>query len=304
MRRRLRSWFRSNRRHLPWREEPRDPYIVLVAEMMLQQTQVWRVEPILPRFIEQFPSTEALARASQAEVIVAWRGLGYNRRAVQLHRCAQEIVCRHGGSIPSDQQVLRSLPGIGAYTAGAICAFAFGQDVAVVDVNIQRVLSRFVEPQPTEADMLPRRRVQVLADFLLPRGGGIWWNEALMDLGSLLCRPRLPHCAECPLEPRCASAGRMAPAKPLQKIEPVYRGIPRRLWRGRLIELLRHRSPRLISDCASALFSNPTDTDLGWLHTLLQHLHRDGLICLTDSGMVALSGDALAPTPTAPAAGN
>ncbi len=302
MHRRLRSWFRYNRRHFPWRQEPRDPYIVLVAEMMLQQTQVWRVEPVLLRFVEQFPSIEALARASQAAVIVAWRGLGYNRRAVQLHRCAQEIIYHHGGSIPSDQQVLRSFPGIGAYTAGAICAFAFGQDVAVVDVNVQRVLSRFIEPQVSEADMLPRRRVQALADFLLPRGGGIWWNEALMDLGSLLCRPRQPQCTECPLEPRCASAGRMAPATPVQKIEPVYRGIPRRLWRGRLIELLRQRSPRPISDCASALFSNPTDTDLGWLHTLLDQLHRDGLICLSSGDVVALAGDAPAPMPTA--AGN
>ncbi|GIV55080.1 MAG: (Fe-S)-cluster assembly protein [Candidatus Kapaibacterium sp.] len=287
--RRLRAWFDTNRRDLPWRREPRDPYHVLVAEVMLQQTQVWRVEPVFERFVAQFPTLEALARAPQAAVIIAWQGLGYNRRAVNLLRCATLIVERYGGFMPDDPQTLRTLPGIGDYTASAVCAFAFGKDIAVVDVNVHRVLSRVWVPQATEADLLPRQQVQALARSLLPRGGGRWWNEALMDLGSLLCRRRQPRCTDCPLRVRCASAGTMAPPPQQRRTEPTYRGIPRRLWRGRLIAILRQQSPRLVADCADALFATPTAGDQRWLHALLRQLARDGLVVVTGE-TVALPG--------------
>jgi A/G-specific adenine glycosylase len=263
---------------------------VLVAEVMLQQTQVWRIERALPQFLERFPTVAALAAAVPAEVITAWHGLGYNRRAAHLHACAQAIVDRHGGTIPKDYHALRQLPGIGDYTARAVLAFAFNMDVAVVDVNVRRVLSRLCYRQPTTADVLPMSEVSQIADALLPRGGGRWWNEALMDLGSGVCLRRVPRCSQCPWHKRCASAATMRPAAAeRRRTEPLHRGIPRRLWRGRLVELLRQRNRCSIAECAALLFDSPTADDRAFVEELAAALARDGLLAFSpEDSSVAL----------------
>lgn len=279
LRQRLRRWYQEHRRAFRWRTYPRDPYVVLVAEVMLQQTQVWRVEPALERFLERFPTLEHLARASRRDVLLSWQGLGYNRRALYLHESARVIVATFGGVVPSDVSQLRKLPGIGDYTACAIAAFAYGKDVAVVDVNIQRVLGRVFFPLRTEGALIPIGIVRRYAEQLLPRGGGRWWNEALMDFGSLVCTKRSPRCTECPLRRHCASAGKLRPAKQQSKEEPCYRNLPRRLWRGRLLELLRQRSYCTVAECAALLFGSTAAEDIAWLRTVADQMASDGVLC-------------------------
>src|SRR6185436_12469787 len=205
----LMRWFADSARDLPWRRT-RDPYHILVAEVMLQQTQVDRVLPKYEAFLRQFPTLEALAAASSAEVIRAWSGLGYNRRAVNMQRTARTVLEQYGGRFPSDVAALRQLPGIGPYTAGAIACFAFEQDVAFMDTNIRRVVRRlFVgfEDSPPASDA----RLLVLAEAALPPGQGWLWNQALMELGALICTAATPACWRCPVQAYCRDyAGRRA----------------------------------------------------------------------------------------------
>lgn len=187
MERALLAWFREHGRELPWREN-RDPYAILVSEVMLQQTQVSRVVPRWMNWLERWPTVEALASAPRAEVIVAWQGLGYNRRAVSLHEAARRVA-EHGW--PDD---LTELPGVGRYTADAVGAFAFGRPVLPVDVNVGRVLERT---------------------------GGVFGPaaaQALFDLGATICLARVPRCDACPLASMCPSRGRRY--KPLRKQSP------------------------------------------------------------------------------------
>ena len=187
------SDLRSGRDALAWRKT-RDPWLTLIAEFMLAQTQVSRVEPHFVAMAERFPTPRACADAPQAEVVARWVGLGYNRRAVQLHRCARQICERHGGTVPSELESLLGLPGVGPYTARAIRAFAFGEHAGVVDTNIRRVLARAVMGHGgTPKDL------QALADELVGAQDPREWNLALMDFGSLVCRSRAPRCVICPL---------------------------------------------------------------------------------------------------------
>jgi A/G-specific adenine glycosylase len=191
---------RTALRDLPWRRT-RDPWRVLVAELMLQQTQVARVVPRWHEFLARFPDVTSCARARPGEVIDAWAGLGYNRRAVQLHACAVAVVDRHDGSIPDDLAALVALPGIGPYTARAVLAFAFERDVAVVDSNVARVLARLGGAR------LSARDVQRVADELVPRGEGWRWNQAILDVGALSCTKRRPNCDSCTLRRMCRWRG-------------------------------------------------------------------------------------------------
>jgi A/G-specific adenine glycosylase len=205
-RRRLLAWYRGAARDLPWRRT-RDPYRVLVSEFMLQQTQVSRVLDFYPRFLKRYPSVEALARARPAAVREAWEGLGYYRRAANLHRLAREVVGRHGGVLPDEPEALRRLPGVGPYTAGAVAVFAYEKPVAAVDTNVGRVLRR-VFGSRTAKD------TRTLAQLLQPRRGKTAWsfNQALMELGALVCTARAPQCPRCPVRNLCdwrlTSAGR------------------------------------------------------------------------------------------------
>jgi A/G-specific adenine glycosylase len=199
------GWYAENGRDLPWRRT-HDPYAILVSEVMLQQTQVSRVVPRYLAWLERWPDAAALAAATPAEVIEAWSGLGYNRRAINLHRCAQAVV--EQGGFPRDQADLRALPGIGPYTAAAIACFAFGDQVAAPDVNARRVLGRaFGDP-----DLPP------------PPGRAYEWNQALFDLGSGVCIARRPRCELCPLATGCPSAGiTFAPLRKQSRFEGSFR---------------------------------------------------------------------------------
>jgi A/G-specific adenine glycosylase len=203
-RRRLLAWYKANGRNLPWRHTG-DPYHILVSEVMLQQTQVDRVLPKYEEWLATYPSLAALASAPEDEVRALWRPLGYNIRPRRLHAIARESVARYGGELPSDEETLLSFKGIGAYTAGAIRSFAFGQRAAILDTNVARVLFRvFIARGDAKAHAM-RTRLWAMAEVLVPRKEVFDFNQALMDLGATVCVARTPRCAVCPMTRMCAS---------------------------------------------------------------------------------------------------
>ena len=251
VRRLLLAWYeRHGRAHLPWRTT-RDPYRVLVSEFMLQQTQVDRVLPKYEAFLERFPDVPALASASTADVLRMWQGLGYNSRAVRLRQIAQAVVERFGGAMPSDEQTLRSLPGIGPYTVAAVRAFAFDCDDAAIDTNVRRVTHRVLHglehpPRVAAADLDADARA------LVPSGRGHDWNSAMMDLGATICTARAPKCLICPLQPACAAAPIDAAQLESARSVHVRKRSPQeampfekttRYARGRIIDRLRELPP-------------------------------------------------------------
>lgn len=193
------GWVSTRLRQLPWRDT-RDPWAVLVSEVMLQQTGVRRVLPKWEAFMDAFPDPSTCAAAELGEVLRLWQGLGYPRRARNLHLAAGVIVSTYGGQVPGDLESLLALPGVGPYTARAVLAFAHEVDAAVVDVNVARILSRVVGRR------LTAREVQRHADDLVPDGEAWLWNQAMMDLGALVCRP-VPRCQECPVAGVCTWRG-------------------------------------------------------------------------------------------------
>lgn len=219
-------WFRRHRRALPWREN-RDPYRVWISEAMLQQTRVATVIPYFERFLARFPDLEALARAEEAELLAHWSGLGYYCRARTLQAAARAVLERHGGVLPARREELLELPGIGPYTAGAIASLAFDAPEALVDGNVERVFARLFALPGAAASSGLRARVWELAAELVPRPRGAGeWNEALMELGALVCTPREPRCEECPWRARCAAhaLGR-AREFPAPKTRPAELGV-------------------------------------------------------------------------------
>ncbi|MEZ5206808.1 MAG: A/G-specific adenine glycosylase [Acidimicrobiales bacterium] len=237
LRRTCSAWAARAQRDLPWRGT-RDPWGVLVSELMLQQTQVARVVDRWPKFLARFPTPAVCAAAPVGEVIAAWAGLGYNRRAVNLHRCAVVVVAEHDGALPSDLAALLRLPGIGPYTARAVAAFAFEADVGVLDTNVGRVLAR-VAGRP-----LAPAEAQAAADGLVPRRRGWAWNQGMLDLGAMVCTARAPRCDTCPIARRCAwrRAGNPEP-DPARGSAAVAGGQSRfagsdRQGRGRLVAAL------------------------------------------------------------------
>ncbi len=209
--RRLRAWFRRNARDLPWRRT-RDPYEVLVSELMLQQTQVSRVIDYYARFLDRFPTVHALAEAPVGQVLEAWEGLGYYARARNLHKLAHAVV-PHGETnavIPSNPIELRALPGIGAYTAGAVASFAYERRAPLVDTNVARLLLRMFAPSFAPKSALGQQVAWALAEATLPRSGKDSWthNQALIELGALVCTARVAHCTQCPQRRQCALVAR------------------------------------------------------------------------------------------------
>lgn len=198
----LRAWFLERRRLFPWRED-KTPYAVLVSEVMLQQTQASRVLLFFKRWMEQFPTLEALAGASLDVVYKAWEGLGYYSRARALHNIAHLVVERHGGKIPSQYDELLALKGIGTYTAHALLAFAFNKNCAAVDANVCRVVARLYSISADVSKEKTKREIQLLAEKLIPEVRGYEIAEALIELGATVCTPRNPLCSECPLRKRC-----------------------------------------------------------------------------------------------------
>jgi len=200
--RKLLDWYALNARDLPWRGHP-DAYAVWVSEVMLQQTRVETVIPYFQRWMARFPSVQSLASASQQEVLNLWEGLGYYSRARNLHRGAQIVVQEYGGELPQEVQALRRLPGIGDYTAAAIASIAFGRDLPALDGNVRRVLSRVFDIREPAGSPEGKRLLQELAGANLPPGRAGEYNQALMDLGALVCKPRNPECPRCPLADEC-----------------------------------------------------------------------------------------------------
>jgi A/G-specific adenine glycosylase len=243
----LLEWYTNHQRDFIWRRLRITPYIVMVSEFMLQQTQAAMIEKHLPRFLKLFPDLKSLANASTSDVLRAWQGLGYNRRALNLHRAAQAL--HELKRFPQTQEELIALPGIGRYTSAAILAFAFNKDIAVVDVNIERVLSRIWKRMMTYASVLPMKEIEALDFVILPKGRSSDWHAALMDLGSQICTKRDPKCRECPMLDVCASGKHfirnpeIARAQKSESREIKYAGHPKRIWRGRILKLIVEQGP-------------------------------------------------------------
>jgi A/G-specific adenine glycosylase len=283
----LLGWFREHARDLPWRRT-RDPYAILVSEVMLQQTQVDRVLPYYMRFLERFPTVEDLANAATSDVIRIWSGLGYNRRAVNLQRAARAVVDELGGTFPDDPADLKKLPGIGAYTAGAIAAFAHERDVAFLDTNMRRVVSRVI----FGIESARESEAMEAASALVPPGLGWTWNQALIEFGALQCTARRPACIICPLRHDCAayptmqvalqrksSATRQAKSEPFESTA--------RFYRGRIVEALRALpadEPEGIplAELGSKVREGFTSENLPWLRNLVDGLQRDGLALVAE----------------------
>ena len=199
----LLRWYAAKGRDLPWRKT-RDPYAILVSEVMLQQTQVDRVVSKYEAWLARYPDWKRLAAASRADVLKVWSGLGYNNRALRLHALAKTLVEQHGSKLPETEEELRKLPGIGPYTAGAITVFSYNRPGLCIDVNIERIVKRafFTRRQHLTKEQLA---TTFLRSF--PKGRATDWGNALMDLGSVVCTPSTPNCAACPLSHGCRSRG-------------------------------------------------------------------------------------------------
>lgn len=269
------GWFGTGGRDLPWRRT-RDPWAVLVSELMLQQTGVARVLPRYVAFLERFGTPAACAAAPVGDTVALWQGLGYNRRAVNLHRCAVAVTNAHGGSLPTTLDGLLALPGVGPYTARAVLAFAYEQPVGVLDVNVQRALSRLHGRPVTQPD------ADALAAHAAALPGGAWvWNQAVMELGATVCRPR-PRCAECPAMTRCA----WRQAGPIES-DPWVRARPQsrfegsdRQGRGRLVDALRS-GPVAEADLPSVM-AWPNDPERAT--RVAESLLPDGLATRAENG--------------------
>ncbi|MFI5254772.1 MAG: A/G-specific adenine glycosylase [Candidatus Limnocylindrales bacterium] len=289
------GWFDRAGRRFAFRGT-RDPYAVLVSEVILQQTQVSRGEPAWRAFMERFPTFDALAMASPAEVLRAWAGLGYNRRALALHRTAVAVVERHGGVMPSGTEELRALPGVGPYTARAIQAIAFGRAVGAIDTNVRRVLGRVIAGHGSRWDAgkeLPLRKLQAAADALVVEDRPADWTAALMDIGSSFCRPRRPDCAACPLAGECryALAGSAEVSRPQPRVpraaareSPAAYESTTRWLRGRIVERLR-----ALPDGKWTRFEAPIGThDARAVEAALVQLELEGLVERDAKGRVRL----------------
>ncbi len=298
----LLQWFAQHARDLPWRRT-RDPYAIMVAEVMLQQTQVERVIPKYHAFLATFPTVTALAAAPTAEVIRLWAGLGYNRRAINLQRAAQIIVDQYGGQVPRSVAGLRSLPGIGPYTAGAIACFAFEQDVAFLDTNIRRVVRRLcVGPDHETTATTSDTDLLAHAEALVPPGQGWAWNQAIMELGALICTASNPACWRCPLRRHCrayaaavaadttlfapVTAPRLKRVAESRSTEPFVGS--RRWYRGRIINALRaipSGTTLPLSELGPRVRADFSADHEPWLQELLRDLARDGLLVMNEQGV-------------------
>jgi len=317
----LLNWFAADGRDHPWRRT-RDPWRILVSEIMLQQIQVSRAIPFYSAFVARFPTVDDLAAASLADAIRVWGTLGRYRRVVALHRTAQIVVATHDGRIPRDPAVLRTLPGIGPYTAGAVACFAYEDDTAFLDTNMRRVLHRlFVGPDVpsrTVNDAALRR----LAEAAVPAGRGWFWNQALMDFGAVRCTALRPACNGCPLRAHCRAfpgvlhaltdikaarrakrheTGSIAANEPAHAADPALSSrrpaLPgHRYYRGRVLEQLcalpdEDQAAIELRRLGSKVLPDFTDADEPWLRGVVQSLAHDGLAVAEERPAYDASGD-------------
>lgn len=295
LQRRLLSWYeRHGRAALPWRTS-RSPYRTVVSEFMLAQTQVDRVVPKFEAFVRRYPGFAQLARATVGDVVREWKGLGYNSRAVRLRLLAECVVERHGGRLPRDEGELRTLPGVGAYTAAAIRAFAFDFADAPIDTNVRRIVQRleFGLEYPTSA---PARELDERARALVPAKRAHDWSSALMDLGATICTARAPKCLLCPVRANCAAApidgARLERLKAASAARREQRAVPfeetARFARGRIVDRLRDLPPgRRISLLdlhrdLDAILATRTIDEVG---AFVAALARDGIVTHDGTGI-------------------
>jgi len=276
------NWWELEQRDFPWRRT-RDPWAILVSEFMLQQTQAQRVISKYEMFLDRYPNVHACSQSTLGEVIELWSGLGYNRRAKNLHSTAQQVVDRYGGAIPDSIRELRSLPGIGEYTARAILSFAFEMNVAVVDVNVRRVLCR------QAGKYLSNEESQNIADKNLPLNDGWRWNQAMIELGATICTSRKVNCQACPLRKTCAWSKNLKtrdpsfnPKRPSKKPEP-FQGSDRQ-GRGRFVEQLRERN--VVSKEVGEIMGWPEDPTR--CEKVLKGLIDEGLVIEKNKGEFSL----------------
>lgn len=301
----IQLWFARHKRVLPWRDltiknDTERAYRILVSEVMLQQTQVPRVEILFKKFMQEFPSLEALSKASNKEILIAWRGLGYNSRAIRLRDAAKSIINDHDAKFPKQLDELLSIKGIGPYTASAIRNFAFNQSTVCIDTNIRRILHRvfygpekFDETKGTDVFVKSDRQLidvaektlKIALDSKMKTGD---WHAALMDFGSLVCTKRNPKCATCPEQKICSSAFKIGSGNKrttnLINKEPGRmlggRFIPNRIFRGRIVEALRDHHSGLSFERIGAEICVDWNMDdhKEWLKGLLAGLVRDSMI--------------------------
>ena len=301
----LAEWFRKHSRDLPWRRT-RDPYHILVSEVMLQQTQVDRVLPKYRAFLERFPTLADLAAATPGDVIRAWAGLGYNRRALNLQRTAKAVLAEYQGRFPETPDELRRLPGIGPYTAGALACFAFERDVAFMDTNIRRVIRRVFAGPDGDGTGSTERELLDLATAAVPAGEGYIWNQAIMELGALVCTAARPRCSICPLRAECAAytAWRQADEQIFDRPPLVRRAasmvaeraVPyassNRFFRGRTVAVLRQLPPEScisLQELGRRVKDSWTDEELDWLLGVVRGLAADQLVVLEGGSDAALT---------------
>ena len=276
----LAAWYAANARPLPWRRTT--AWGVLVSEIMLQQTPAARVIPYWEAWMNRWPWPESLAEASTAEVIRAWGTLGYPRRALRLQECAGVVVAEHGGVVPQNEVVLRSLPGIGEYTAAAVAAFAYGQRTVVLDTNIRRVLARAWGGEALPAPHLSVEE-RAMAAGLVPEGDAeaVVWNQATMELGAVLCRAREPACGECPVKALCAwrAAGYPGDLHAARRTTQRWEGTNRQA-RGLVLALLREAEGEVVP--VDAILVGPR---AGQLADAIDSLVADGLAVRDGTGV-------------------
>lgn len=278
-------WYKKNGRALPWRGIS-NPYRILVSEVMLQQTQVSRVLIKYPQFLKRFPNFKSLAQAKTSEVIRAWQGMGYNNRVIRLQQLAKTVIKHNRGKLPNDINELQKLPGIGRYTAHAVACLVFRKQVPVVDTNVIRVLSRLFPKKikPNRQHRINIEKVWNTAEWLLPRDRASDWNQALMDLGAMICTAANPKCALCPVQSNCPSAFKTIRTKTKSlKQEPGRDGTPNRIYRGRIVEALRNlNGKKSLTSAQIGKNIKPSfgNGDTRWLSALLKGLEQDGLILL------------------------
>ncbi len=284
LRERVLDWYAGAARPLPWRDPSCSPWGVLVSEVMSHQTPVARVEPVWREWLERWPTPADLAAESPGEVVRAWGRLGYPRRALRLREAAVAIVERHGGAVPEDEDALRALPGVGAYTAAAVSAFAFGRRTTVVDTNVRRVLARAVEGKAFASPALTVAESALAASLVpLDPATSATWNVAVMELGALVCQARTPQCEQCPVLDLCAwvAAGRPAHDGPPRRGQ-AWHGTDRQV-RGAVLQLLRDSPgplPRATLEAAGP--------DAGQVDRCIASLVEDGLLEPTGPGRYRL----------------
>ncbi len=284
----LTAWYASNARDLPWRQPATGPWAVMVSEFMLQQTPVSRVLPAYAAWLARWPDAPALASATAGDAVRQWGRLGYPRRALRLHACAQVITERHGGEVPDSLADLRALPGVGAYTAAAVASFAFGQRHPVLDTNVRRVLARLVNGAEPDGRSAASVAEVALAEDLLPpqdERRAATWSVALMELGALVCTASRPACARCPVAAGCSWRRSGSPAATSRRKPQRYEGSDRQC-RGALLAVLRDASGPVPAARLGSEWPDRAQRD-----RVLAALLADGLAQSYAGGLIGLPGD-------------